>query len=303
MTQRKQPWLSSELCVPPLLRLRLRYAQDERERIIRTSFPQKAQRYYFYPTVLFASLMLCGCTPAWQHLVNKPEPERVDPAAVVFGTLAHEQQAASAWQRLHANEADSTARLELGKLLLLEGNADEAIAVLQPGLAQNPHEVQFYLTLARAMQQGSKKDLPRAIELLETATHLAPARGEIYVQLGHTYAEAGKDSDAIAAYQQALTVTREPAVQLSAHVGLIAAYRKVNDQEQANWHLQAAHLIYPAIDGVFIQATIAQQGPAPVYEGNPGCNPASDHECLEARIRRARAKIEQLARPTRNGGE
>jgi tetratricopeptide (TPR) repeat protein len=90
---------------------------------------------------------------------------------------------------------------------LVLGQIEEASDCLELALAFDPQSVDARLELGRLHLQADTPE--RAIPLLEDAQRLAPGRWEIEFELGRSLDRAGREADAVAAYERAIAL--EPA--------------------------------------------------------------------------------------------
>jgi len=212
---------------------------------------------------------------------------------LAFGDPEHARKARLLRRRLRNAPDDAAAYFELGRLLLKEEHVNEAIRIFEVARRLKPTKPDSYLLLASALQKRSRADLPKAIWLLEEAIRLDFANADAHLNLAYALNSAGKDARAIDAFTTALALAGNPTTRLSAHIGLIAAYRKVGDEAAAGEHFRAARGIFPGIDEVFIRQQIARETPTPRYAGNLHNEEAGTHPTYDKRISEVLKRIEQ----------
>lgn len=97
------------------------------------------------------------------------------------------------------------ARAGLGRLYLLAGNAQKALDLVQPALAQHPDNAE--LLLVRALARLKLKDPTAAVTDAEHATRLAPSDPDAVSALAGIYRETGQAARAVALLQAAIEKT------------------------------------------------------------------------------------------------
>lgn len=116
------------------------------------------------------------------------------------------------------------------------GNLEEASDCLELALAFDPQSADARLELGRLHLQAEAPE--SAIPVLEDARRLASGRWEIAFELGRAYDRAGRDADAVAAYERAVAL--DPAGS-AAHVNLGLLHLQVRgDPAAAQAHFRAA---------------------------------------------------------------
>jgi putative PEP-CTERM system TPR-repeat lipoprotein len=93
-------------------------------------------------------------------------------------------------------------RLALARLLVRQGNVQDARAAVNEALAIDPHDVLTLVTAAEIEQ--STGQLPRAATLLESAERAAPTRPEIRFALAQVYLALHRPTDAEASFRRVI---------------------------------------------------------------------------------------------------
>jgi tetratricopeptide (TPR) repeat protein len=169
---------------------------------------------------------------------------------------------------------------KLGKVQVLKGSTDQAIALYQQSVKDNPHEVGFYILLgelyeskqnwdqAKAMYQqalGVSPDNPLAsnnlayvileqggnvdvaMNMAQTARRAMPNAGNFADTLGWAYYQKGIYQSAINQFQEALRLNEKNGTPDDAvvhyHLGL--AYQKANQNALARQQLEKAVKLKP----------------------------------------------------------
>lgn len=112
------------------------------------------------------------------------------------------QHAQRAVQQGGADDADA-ARL-LGECLLLDGQREQAIAVLEPIARQGNLPETTVLALADAQRQVGR--LSDALPLVEAAVRAAPGHAGALIELSRIYADLGREPEAERAIRQAMAL-------------------------------------------------------------------------------------------------
>ena len=128
-------------------------------------------------------------------------------------------------QQLQAVNVES--QIRNGDQLLAEGNLEEARALFQQIVANNPNSVAAHNGLARA--SFGLGDCPIAIEHQSISAQLLPRNGS-YTVLGDIYSECGKLDEAINAYLQAMQLDDKD---VRTHFVLARAYAAKGRIEEA----------------------------------------------------------------------
>jgi cellulose synthase operon protein C len=93
-------------------------------------------------------------------------------------------------------------RLALTRLLLRQGNVEDARAAANEALAIEPHDARVLIAAAEIEQTAGQ--LPRAATLLESAERAAPAAPEIRLALGQVYLALHRAADAEASFRRVI---------------------------------------------------------------------------------------------------
>jgi len=218
--------------------------------------------------------------------------DTVAPADEPGPTPAEQIVAMRAWAAAHPDDVE--ARVELGRLLLAEGQADAAVFELERALDRDVRHVQAHLLLALALQQRPRPDPVRALALLQRAVSLAPGEAEARLHLAQLYQEMGRHSEAKEQFTEALERSDDQATQVSARLGLSVIYEQRGQPEQARQEYEQARALYPEIEQVVSQAELARLMPRPVYGGRELQSEDPSRPSLSMRIRQAEAALKQL---------
>lgn len=210
-----------------------------------------------------------------------------------FSMPSTEHHARRLWKDVERNPAATTPRLTLAALLVGDQQLRIAVEVLEPVTTANAHDPLPYVALATILRHPPVKDLVRALFLLQQAERLDPRNDGVTLALANTYRELNQIPAAIAAYDRTLTLSSHPIVQLNAHLGLHACYRKLNKTEEARFHMQQARNIHPGIDTS--DMSIYDQKPPPIAPGIEDDVHAPPDERIR-RIERRRSELELEAR-------
>lgn len=120
----------------------------------------------------------------------------------------HPDEAAMEYQKeIHVDPTNIFAYKDLADIRLDESDAHAAVAILEKGIAQNPHTPELLATLGRAYLQISKDD--QAILVLRKAIALSPEVGSYHYQLGRAYLKAGRRAEANVEMARARSITSE----------------------------------------------------------------------------------------------
>lgn len=231
-------------------------------------------------------LWLAGWVAGCGHTPTTPDEGRLT------APQAHPKM--TYWRELLARQPDAVeARMELGKLLLAGGAIAEARTQFEHVLRVAPRHVHAQLFLALAYQKPPKPDFSQAQALLEKAVGIAPANAELHLHLAQVYSQRAIEGLAIQEFQQALALSQDPAVQVAAHLGLMALYTKQGEPQKAQAAYEAAFAIYPGVATMLKQADIRRITPAPRYAGAQFRAGDGIHPELEERIRRLQLELLQ----------
>lgn len=139
---------------------------------------------------------------------------------------------------LEINPALTDAKVRLGMALLAEQAVEEAIAVLNEAVADQPDDAQAHGMLGRALWVG-RGEIPEAIGQLEQAVSLNREAGYAYLQLASLYAMSGQLEKgeqaaraAVALQEQAMSGTQGILV-VGAHARLGYIYYLAGNYDKA----------------------------------------------------------------------
>ena len=155
---------------------------------------------------------------------SQTEPARAEAHELIAQVYLAGEDAASAQEALRTGlSVDSTSaalQARLGILLLQEGEADEAISLLQRALVADPDRDEVYYSLGQALVRRGQETKGRKLleyfsalqgehqKILDykTAVVLNPNDADAYYNLGAVYARIGRYRAASQAYQAALLI-------------------------------------------------------------------------------------------------
>lgn len=142
------------------------------------------------------------------------------------------QQLANAYK---ARPKDKTVVIYYAAALRAEGQAEQAIAVLEEGIAQHPKDIDIRIAYAKALTAGGR--LEQALNVLDnTISPDQPDWNALSVK-GAILDQMGRNDEARALYSQALTIAPNEA-SLEANLGL--SYAMTNELDAAEQHLRKA---------------------------------------------------------------
>ena len=189
-------------------------------------------------------------------------------------------------EKLAINPRDLELRMELGRLFLSEGMTNQAVIEFENVLGIDSNYTQAYLLLSLALQKRRNPGLKKAQALLEKASQIEPRNANVHLNLGQIYDKQKEEAKAVEVFHKTIELSNDPPTLVSAHLGLMAIYKRRGDSIKANEEHEAVLKIYPAIDDIIKQAEINRITPAPKYmEGD------RFHPHLEERIKRLREEI------------
>ena len=138
-----------------------------------------------------------------------------------------------------------------------DGDPERALATVQRGLALNADFAPFHLTIANLYRQ--QRDLDRALDHVDRALELNPARGYAHEQRGRLLFGMGRHADAKAAFESALGLEPEKRTTLF--------YLGLAEVELGNWALAVEKFervieLEPtfALGHVFVARSLAEAG-------------------------------------------
>lgn len=196
--------------------------------------------------------------------------------------------------KLEIDQNDVESRMELGRIFLSEDMFGEAIGEFEKVLSIDSNHIPAYLFLSLAFQKRPDPNLPKAAELLEQASQLAPDDANVHLNLAQVYDKQKEDEKAIGEFNKAVELSDDPAILVSAHLGLMAIYKKQGESEKAADEYRAAYQIYPGVEEMIKQAEINRITPVPKYAGEEFRDNGL-HPSLEKRIKRARKEVLKIS--------
>ncbi len=192
---------------------------------------------------------------------------------------------------LKVNPNDVESRVELGRLYLSKHQIENAIIQLEKAVNIDTSNTQAYLLLSLALQKRTKPELKKAVEILDRALQIDPDNDNVHLNLGQDYYRLGESQKAIEEFGKAIGLSKDTAVLISAHLGLVALYKEQGDSAGANQQYETACEIYPELKEILRQAEINKICPAPRYAGEEFREEDGIHPPLEERIRKALEEI------------
>jgi len=186
-------------------------------------------------------------------------------------------------------------RIELGRIFLSEDMPQEAITELKKALMIDPENIKALLLLSLAFQKLPEPDFNKALEILKKASLIEPNNAYVHLNLAYIYDSLKNEKNTIQEFNQAIKLSNDPAILVSAHLGLMAIYKRQGDLEKANKEYEAAYEIYPDIKDILKEQDIYRITPPPKYD-TLRYNGKGLHPSIEKRIKHARKVIEKLNR-------
>jgi predicted CXXCH cytochrome family protein len=129
--------------------------------------------------------------------------------------------------------------IELGQAWLSAGKPANAIGPLEEALRREPNSPVAALNLADALTQAQPA---RAVEVLKRAIKVSPNDALLWYQLGLAHSSAGRESEAMAAFEKSAALDPDLA---EPHNLLGAALAATGDLDRAQKEFLAALQIYP----------------------------------------------------------
>ncbi len=163
-------------------------------------------------------------------------------------------EAEAAFRRAASASEDPAHRVNLGRAILAQGRAAEAIAPLRQALAAAPDRVETLLPLAQALRQTGA---PR--EALKHLRHLAeaqPNNGAVFFALGLVCDDLRDRQGAVAAYQRCVALQPNTP---EAQVNLGAALQQIGEFDGAMQCYRQAMRLRPDTFGRIAQALPSTQ--------------------------------------------
>jgi Flp pilus assembly protein TadD len=148
-------------------------------------------------------------------------------------------QSASALNQLAAryksNPRDKVTIIYYSAALRAAGQPDQAVAVVESGLAYYKNDTDLQVAYAKALSSAGRFE--QALNVIEDAINLASPDWNALLVKGAILDQSGRNDEARAAYTQALTIApNQPS--LEANIGL--SYAMTNDLTKAEAHLRKA---------------------------------------------------------------
>ena len=143
--------------------------------------------------------------------------------------------------RYKANSRDKRTILYYAAALRSAGQADQAVSVLENGLAIYPKDVDIRVAYAKALSAAGRFD--QALNVIDDAIDPASPNWNALLVKGAILDQSGQNEQARQIYQQAL-LTAPNQASLEANMGL--SYAMTNDLDQAEAHLRKAQTMQGA---------------------------------------------------------
>jgi tetratricopeptide (TPR) repeat protein len=234
-------------------------------------------------TMLCVSLSVSSCT-------HSPTGER----SLAFNNPDNEEKIRSLQSKLLADKDNAEGRMKLGKIFLSENMPEQAIGEFEKVLSFDSNNIQAYLLLSLAYQKLPKPDLSKAAKLLENATKLSPDNADVHLNLAQIYNNLKEDTKAINEFNRTIELSDDEATLVSAHLGLMAVYKRRDELEKAQEEYNSAYRIFPGVEEMIKQAEIDRITPAPRYVGGEFREDTGTHPSLETRIERAQQEVTKI---------
>ena len=239
----------------------------------------------FFMVILIMGIFFEGCARA-------PLEKKED---IVFKNPESERRVNELRKLLSINPNNVERRIELGRIFLSEDMPQEAIIELEKALIIDPDNIKALLLLSLAFQKLPEPDLTKALGLLKKASKIEPDNADVHLNLALLYTKLKSEDKAIDEFNHAIELSNDPAILVSAHLGLMAIYKKRGDLKKANKEYEAAYEIYPGVKDIIEQAEINRITPAPKYAGEEFRDDGL-HPPIEKRIKHAIEEIRKLNR-------
>lgn len=168
-----------------------------------------------FPTrfILVALLVLPGCADASAQLTQSEQPNPELAAAVRHNNtgLAHMKRrdyvaAKQEFQKAIALNPKGAGYVNLGTLLLLEGDSDGAMANYRSAIAANPNNELAYYNLANVLKQMGRTD-SAAVNYRE-AIRVKPDYAAAHYNLGNILRDQGDASGAVTEFRRTIEIDR-----------------------------------------------------------------------------------------------
>lgn len=214
---------------------------------------------------------------------------------LIFKDIEIEKRAEYLKEKIRENTDDVESRMVLGKIYLSEDYVEEAVSEFEKVLNIDSFHIQAHLLLALALQRHPKPDLSRVAELLEKATQIAPNNADVHLNLAQVYDKLKEEEKAITEFNTTIELSNDPAILVSAHLGLMAIYKRQSQLAKAQEEYEAAYKIYPGVEEMIKQAEINRVTPPPKYAGEEFREGDGYYPSHEERIKRLREEIRKIS--------
>jgi len=238
----------------------------------------------FIISILWASFLVSGCG-------NDKTKEK----SWIFKNPANEEKVRNLQSQLLMDQTDVESRLELGKIFLSENMPKEAIGEFEKVLSFDSNRIPANLLLSLAYQKLPNPDFSKAAKILENATKLSPGNADVHLNLAQIYNKLKEDTKAINEFNRTIELSDDGATLVSAHLGLMAVYKRQGELEKAEEQYNAAYRIFPGVEDMIKQAEINRLTPAPEYRAGELSENTGWYPTLEQRIERARDEIRKVS--------
>jgi tetratricopeptide (TPR) repeat protein len=198
---------------------------------------------------------------------------------------------------LKINPSDVESHVELGKIFLKEDFNEEAINEFERVLNIDSTYIEAYLWVSLALQRRPSPDLLKVAGLLEKAIQIAPDNANTHLNLAQVYGKLRKE-EATTEFKRAIELSDDPAILVSAHLGLMAIYKEQGNRSKTMEEYEAAYKIYPGVEEMIKQAEISHITPVPKYSCENCGEENGLHPSLEERIKKLREELRKMS-----GGE
>ncbi|MDD3654815.1 MAG: hypothetical protein PHO01_11685 [Desulfotomaculaceae bacterium] len=164
------------------------------------------------------------------------------------------------------DKIESYRQLTQAKEFLKEGRIQEATNELQKIINNDPHQVQAYLLLALALQRRSQPDEQKILAVLTKAVEIAPNNPDPHLLLAQSHSRLRANNQAIEEFQKTITLGGDISTLVSAHLGLMAIYKRLGQQEKAQREFANACRLAPEVKDLVEQAEINEVTPKPILD-------------------------------------
>ncbi len=203
------------------------------------------QNVFYTILVIWVVGFLWGCT-------RSPARE----GSLIFKDPQSEKRVSYLRHHLRINPNDVESRIELGRIFLSEHMIKEAINEFEKVLCTDSERIEALLLLSLAFQKLPKPNLTKAVMLLKKACQIEPDNADAHLNLAHAYSKLKDENKAINEFNKAIELSNDPTTLVSAHLGLMAIYKKRGEFEKANEEYERAYDIDPRVEEMIKQAEI-----------------------------------------------